>query len=87
MTCDVPWPAVGPAAGPAAASAELGKGDGRTWISLFVDACIYVWPERLVMQVGADTHAGTNTGKGWAPSLSSDQVRSGRSVLLLTCST
>ncbi len=29
-----------------------GEADGRTWISLFGDACAYVWPTELHLQVG-----------------------------------
>lgn len=34
----------------AAAAAAPGDG-GRTWISLFVDACLYVWPEDFGLKV------------------------------------
>ncbi|KAG2430405.1 hypothetical protein HXX76_009930 [Chlamydomonas incerta] len=30
-----------------------GEGDGRTWISLFGDACAYVWPTELHLQLRA----------------------------------
>ncbi|PNW75764.1 hypothetical protein CHLRE_12g561550v5 [Chlamydomonas reinhardtii] len=45
-------------AGPSGASAGGGnagdgEGDGRTWISLFGDACAYVWPTELHLQLRA----------------------------------
>ena len=47
-----------PPAGVGGSGADAEEPEPRTWISLFWDTCLYVWPESFVLQVG-------RVGWGW----------------------